>query len=320
MATTSLLRCLESLFVVGRAGRQRHDSLVAAEGDVGSLGQLPVAAAIAAQLLPDARRVERDLQSGAWPAGLVVEHSERAIGEQVDAIRNSPHFDLAHAVGAAKAIDAIDLVFEPALDNFGRPLGFEAQDDVDEPRSNRRTNQPRPLQGGINRRQARQVRLHGLQSQRPGLVEQLRCHVTVAARLPRREDGLEQLVVHAAAFERRQRVVVVTLLGEPEHVARVELERTLRVELEGADRARSRRLRAGRPVEARQRGWQARAAQCRPLGGLAVERLGEHRACGIGAAAPEPAKAPAAPKPPHANRRRRGLRPGRLECPARRAE
>ena len=286
-----LLRFLQRLFVVGRAGRQRHHRLVAAEGDVGGLGQLPVATAIAAQLLPHARRVERDLQGGARPARLVVEHSERAVGQQVDAIGNAPHFDLAHAVGPAKAIDPVNLVFEPALDNLRWPLGLEAQDDVDEPGGDRRTNQPRPFEGGIDRRQPGQVRLHRLERQRPGLVEQLGCHGPVPARLPRREDGLEQLVVHAAALERRQRLVVVAFLGEPKHVARVELERTLRVELERAHRACARRLWPGGAVEARQRGGHARRAQRRPLRRLAVERLGEHRACCVGAAAREPAKA-----------------------------
>ncbi len=177
-----------------------------------------------------------------------------------------------------KLIDAVNLVFEPPLDHLRGPLGFEAQDDVDEPWGHRRANQPRPLERGIDRRQARQVRLHGLERQRPGLVEQLGRHGSVPARLPRGEDRLEQLVVHPTALERRQRFVVVAFLGEPQDVARVELERTLRVELERAHRARTRRLWPGGAMEARQRGWQPRRAQRRPLRGLAVERVGEHRA------------------------------------------
>ena len=92
---------------------------------------------------------------------------------------------------------------------------------------------------GVHLRQPGQVRLHGLDSasarawsSSSGVIVPWPrdCHAA--------EDRLEQLVVQAAALERREPVVVVTLLGQPQHVARVELERALRVELERAHRAR----------------------------------------------------------------------------------
>ena len=92
-STVSTSRCCASARTFGRSSSERKQPdhpLRPLEGEIGRFAERPAPAQMTVEALLGAEPVDRQLQRARLvgrPAKLVVDHTERAVGEQVDAIR-----------------------------------------------------------------------------------------------------------------------------------------------------------------------------------------------------------------------------------------
>jgi hypothetical protein len=127
-------------------------------------------------------------------------------------------------------------VLEPALDHLDLTLRFHAQHDVDEARGDRRSEEPRALDGRQGRWKTVEVPRQHVLGQLTRLIETIGRHRSVSPVLPRAVERLKYFVNQPAALEWRQAVFFFALLPELEDITCVELERTLAVQVQRADR------------------------------------------------------------------------------------
>src|SRR4029453_11232980 len=100
-------------------------------------------------------------------------------------------------------------------------------------------------------RQALEPRRQDLDKKGARVFEAIGGDRAVSLVLPRLIERLERFVQESSALERRQPLLVFVLFGQAEHVPREELEWTLTVLIDRADRPGTGVARVNRPVELR---------------------------------------------------------------------
>ena len=187
------------------------------------------------------QRIQRQLQRAraiGRPAKLVVDEAERAVIEEVDAIRLAAKRDRPRTSRGGDGQLAVDGVLEQALDDRNGTLGFHPEDRFAQPGRGRRSEKPGAFQSRfrVRERLVCQAPIDDGFEHAARFLQAAGRDRAVATLLPLAkeilEDGMDELPLAA----RVHHLLVFGLFLEPQHIACEELERALEIGFEAADR------------------------------------------------------------------------------------